>query len=334
MEEIDPRMCLVTGATGVIGVPLVRDLLDRGHKVRILARSPIKSELFGGPVEVSLGDLRDFDAVQRAAEGVDWVFHLAAKLHINDPGVESGDEYNAINVEGTGNLIEAASGATKFVFFSTINVYGPGLPGEIFDETSDPHPLGVYAESKAKAERLVLAAQNAEGQNIGVILRLAAVYGSRMKGNYVRLTEALRKGRFFFIGKGDNRRTLVHYSDVVQAALLAADKAVGGSVYNVTDGSVHTMNAITASICHALGRKVPRLHFPLLPVKIGVAGVETAATALGVKPPVSRSLLGKLVEDIAVDGSKIQHELGFRPRFSLESGWEEAITVGRQKNEH
>ncbi len=331
--EIAPRKCLVTGAAGVVGVPLVNELLRAGHLVRVLARSSLSSNLFDGPVEVVRGDVRDAAAVDEAASGVSWIFHLAAKLHVNEPGAELADEYTSINVRGTGKLLDAAAelGAEKFIFFSTINAYGPGSPGTVFDETNDPAPMGPYAESKVEAEKLVLACRDSRGANFGVVLRLAAVYGSRMKGNYVRLAEAIRRGRFLLIGSGENRRTLVHQSDAARAAILAAEKAHGGSVYNVTDGSVHTLNEIAAAISSVYGQRPPGMRIPVGPVRLGIAAAEGLAKAVRMTPPVSRALLDKFLEDIAVDGGKIQRELGFQPQFDLALGWREALTLGNDQ---
>ena len=98
---------------------------------------------------------------------------------------------------------------------------------------------------------------------------LGAVYGSRIKGNYERLTHALARHRFIPIGSGLNRRTLVYDKDVGRAAVLAVSHpAAAGRVFNVTDGTFHTLNEIIESICSALGRKPPRLSLPIGPVRL------------------------------------------------------------------
>ena len=161
------------------------------------------------------------------------VFHLAAKLHINDPSPQLAAEYRRVNVEGTAQLAEAArlAGVRRLVIFSTINVYGCSPPGALLDEQSPLCGDSCYAASKIEAEKIALTTLPA------VVLRLAAVYGPSMKGNYPRLLRALQQRRFAFVGKGDNRRTLVHLEDVCAASLLAAEhpRAVG-QIYNVTDG--------------------------------------------------------------------------------------------------
>ena len=163
------------------------------------------------------------------------------------------------------------------------------------------------------------------------MLRLGAVYGSRIKGNYERLTQALARGRFIPIGNGLNRRTLVYDKDVGRAAVLAVSyPAAAGRVFNVTDGKFHTLNEIIESICSALGRKPPRFSLPVGPCRSLVGSIETGYRALGLTAPVSRSMIDKYTEDIAVDGSLIQKELGFMPQYDLKTGWEETIREMRE----
>ncbi len=112
-------------------------------------------------------------------------------------------------------------------------------------------------------------AKRNDGQSLGTVLRLGAVYGSRIKGNYERLTHALARRRFIPIGNGLNRRTLIYDKDVGRATVLTVSHpAAAGRVFNVID---------------------------------------------------------KYTEDIAVDGSRIQTELGFKPQYDLRSGWQETI---------
>jgi nucleoside-diphosphate-sugar epimerase len=158
------------------------------------------------------------------------------------------------------------------------------------------------------------------------VLRLGAVYGSRIKGNYERLTRALSRNRFIPIGNGLNRRTLVYDKDVGRAAALAVSHpAAAGRVFNVTDGEFHTLNEIIESICSALGRKPPRLSLPVGPMRALIRLIEMGSNAVGLKPPVTQALIDKYSEDIAVDGSLIQQELGFVPQYDLKTGWEETI---------
>ena len=158
-------------------------------------------------------------------------------------------------MEGTRRLLEASEAAQvrRFVFFSTINVYGHSSVGCALDEQSPLRPESYYAETKVRAEEIVLASRVP-----ATVLRLAAVYGSRVKGNYARLLAALEQRRYVSIGPATNRRTLVHEQDVAEAALLVAKQArASGRTYNVTDGSTHDLNEIVQAMCLALGRSSP-----------------------------------------------------------------------------
>jgi UDP-glucose 4-epimerase len=171
-----------------------------------------------------------------------------------------------------------------------------------------------------------LNAKRKDGQLLDTMLRLGAVYGSRIKGNYERLLRALARNRFIPIGNGLNRRTLVYDKDVGRAAVLAVSHpAAAGRVFNVTDGKFHTLNEIIESICSALGRKPPRFSLPVGPTLALVGLVEKGSRSIGLKPPVTREIIDKYTEDIAVDGSLIQKELGFMPQYDLKTGWEETI---------
>ena len=143
-------------------------------------------------------------------------------------------------------------------------------------------------------------------------MRLGAVYGSRIKGNYERLTHALARNRFIPIGNGSNRRTLVYDQDVASAAVLALQHpAAAGKIFNVSDGEFHTLNDIILAICQALGRKPPSMSLPIGPVRFAAGIVEDMARLVGLQPPITRATIDKYSEDLAVDSRRIQKELGF-----------------------
>jgi len=252
---------------------------------------------------------------------------MAALLHIVNPPPELRERYERINVGGTGTVVEAVvkAGVKRVVLFSTIAVYGAS-DGCVLNELSPIHPDTFYAQTKHAAEQIVLNARGADGQPLGSVLRLGAVYGSRIKGNYERLTNSLARNRFIPIGHGLNRRTLVYDKDVGRAAVLAVSHpAAAGRVFNVTDGEFHTLKEIIESICSALGRKPPLLSLPVGLSRVLAGAIEKAERSTGLKPPAIRAMIDKYTEDIAVDGSLIQRELGFVPQYDLKSGWEETI---------
>ena len=123
-----------------------------------------------------------------------------------------------------------------------------------------------------------------------------------------------------------NRRALVYDKDVGRAAVLTVSHpAAAGRVFNVTDGQFHTLNEIIECICSALGRRPPRLSLPGGPTRTLIRLIEKGSHAIGLKPPVTRGMIDKYTEDIAVDGSFIQKELGFMPQYDLKTGWEKTI---------
>ncbi len=323
---------LVTGATGAVGPRVVASLVEAGCGVRTLSLDPSPAGLWPEGVETQIGDITDTRAVQAAVQGIDAVIHLAALLHVVNPPPSLRAEYERINVGGTAAVAEAAlqAGVGRLVLFSTIAVYG-GSAGGILTEDSPTRPDSFYAETKLAAERIVLAARRADGGPMGTVLRLGAVYGSRIKGNYRRLLVALARGRFIPVGPGSNRRTLVYDRDVGRAAALAAiHPDAAGSTFNVTDGQIHTMEAIIGTLCGALGRMPPRLALPVGPTRRFAGVLEDGARLFGFRSPIVRATVDKYAEDVAVDGTRFCARLGFVPRYDLAAGWRETVAEMRQ----
>lgn len=338
LHSIDgPRRVLITGATGAIGPRIVDAFQRAGCEVRSFSLDAPASSAFPEGVEVMLGDVTDYQAVNNAVMGVDAILHLAALLHILNPPPDLRPKYDHVNVGGTAVITEAAlrNGVKRVVLFSTIAVYGSGdAKGRILSEDSSPHPDTYYAETKLAAEQIVLNANRSDGKPLGVVLRLGAVYGSRIKGNYERLVHALSCRRFLPIGNGDNRRTLVYEKDVARAAVLATQQhAAAGRIYNVTDGEFHSVSEIIDAICVALGRRPPRFSVPLGPIRMAADLSEWGARLVGCCSPALGAMIDKYIEDVAVDGCLIKTELGFRPEYDLYKGWQETIREMHESGE-
>lgn len=330
-------LILVTGATGAVGPVVVRAFHGAGYTVRTLSLDTPPAGSWPDGVEAVTGDVTDSSAVQAVMDGVDAVIHMAALLHIVSPSPEMYEKYQRINIDGTATVVEAATkaGVKRVVFFSTIAVYGPSK-GHVLDETSPTHPDTFYAQTKLAAEKIVLNAKAADGRPLGTVLRFGAIYGSRIKGNYERLTHALANHRFIPIGNGLNRRTLIYDKDVGRAVVQAAfHPDAAGRWFNVTDGKFHTLNTIIEVICSGLGRRPPRLSLPVEPTRTLIHFIESGISAIGLKSPVTAEMIDKYTEDIAVDGSLFQKEIGFVPQYDLKTGWKEAILemhqVGRRQ---
>ncbi len=232
---------LVTGGGGYVGSVLLRQLLDRGHDVRIVDRlywglAPIREVL--PSVEVIHADIRDVQ--DDWFRGVDSVIHLAGLS--NDPTANFDPDANwEINAVATERLAEAArrNGARRFVFGSSCSLYD-GLPdGATYDEEAPIAPRGPYAESKRYGETALL---ELAGRDFSpVVLRQGTVFGysPRMRFDLVVNTfvkDALTVGKLYLHGGGWMWRPLVDVTDAAAAQIAcveAPEEAVSGQIFNV-----------------------------------------------------------------------------------------------------
>jgi nucleoside-diphosphate-sugar epimerase len=211
---------LVTGASGCLGWALCERLTadPRFSEVRGLVRRK-EAELAEGVVRF-VGDLSDLETLKRAVDGVDLVFHLAALVHAPDAPPEA---FHESNVVGTGRLLDAldADCPPRFVFFSTVAVYGEDTPPEGLREDAPPRPATPYARSKLAAEKLT-ETWSRESGGLSAILRVATVYGPRDRGNMARMIAAIHGGRFVLPGGGKNKKTVVATRNAAEAAVAVA----------------------------------------------------------------------------------------------------------------
>jgi nucleoside-diphosphate-sugar epimerase len=328
-------LILITGATGAVGPLVVEAFHAAGYSIRTLSIDPPPAGAWPDDVETLIGDVTDVSAIRSAMRGAGLVIHLAALLHVVNPSIALQEKYERINVGGTANVVAAAiqAGVRRLVFFSTIAVYGQS-GGRILTEDTPPYPDTFYARTKLAAEKIVLEAKGADGGRMGTVLRLGAVYGRRIKGNYQRLVQSLARGRFMPVGNGSNRRTLVYDKDAARAAILAAiHPDAAGRIFNVTDGQFHTMKTIIETLCDALGRRLPRVTLPAGPVRCLAGLLEDCVRVCGLHSPIVRATVDKYTEDLAVDGRYFHTRIGFVPQYDLAAGWRETVAEMRQSGD-
>lgn len=318
---------LVTGASGFIGKHLCERLSRDGYGVRVLVRPG--SERFEPPHngDTVIADIRDTSGMKAAASGCATVFHLAGRTHAL--AEVEGDEvaYQSLNVEGTRNVLVGASGggARRLVFLSSVKALGEGGPDEL-DERHSPRPATAYGRTKLMAEELVLDAGRRQGFH-AVCLRFPLVYGPGNKGNLFRMISAIDRGRFPPLPETGNRRSMVHVSDVVDAAILAATHpAANGQCYIVADQRPYSTRELYEMICRGLGKPIPRWHVPLAALK-ALAGVGDVIGRLrGRRVGFDSDALEKVTGSAWYSSEKIARELGFRPRVTFEDALPELIT--------
>jgi len=252
---------LVTGATGLLGSHIAEQLHRRGRPVRALCR-PGSDTTFLPTINADIvtGDITDPHAVGQACEGVDTVYHAAAR--VGDWGPWS--DFVSATVDATQHLIDAASkhGVGRFLHISSISVYGH-VDGEglIFDESAplgtNVHRWSYYTRAKVEAERLVWRAHKA-GLVSASIIRPSWLYGPRDRATLPRLIDSLRSRKLKIIGDGTNRLNVVHAANVAEAAILAADSPrASGEAYNCCHDGVLTQRQYFDLIADAL--HVPRV---------------------------------------------------------------------------
>ncbi|HEY0839106.1 MAG TPA: NAD-dependent epimerase/dehydratase family protein, partial [Vulgatibacter sp.] len=191
---------LVTGGGGFLGEALVRSLVARGDQVTFLARGRYPGLEALGATAIA-ADLRDRAAVFAACDGMDVVFHVAAKAG----GWGKAAEFESINVQGTANVIDACRGrgVRSLVYTSTPSVVHDGEPIEGGDE-SLPYArrfLAHYPRTKAEAEKRVRGANGPELRTVS--LRPHFIWGPGDRHLLPRLLDRARAGRLRRIGAGD-----------------------------------------------------------------------------------------------------------------------------------
>ena len=310
----------MTGASGFVGRSLCSFLKARGCRVTAMLRRSAE-----GPWdETVLFDLSTQKLPVDALAGVDTVFHLAGKAHALSEIRQDEEEYFRINTEGTGALLEAArsAGVRRFVFISSVKAMGEGSD-DCKDESAPCHPETPYGKSKLAAERLVL-----EGGYVPepVVLRLSMVYGASRKGNLPRMIEAVAKGRFPPLPEFGNRRSMVHVEDVVQAALLAAEKPQAvGQTYIVTDGQDYSTRQLYEFICEALGKSVPAWTIPPWVLTVLAKVGDGIGRVRGRRFMFDSDALDKLAGSACYSSEKIEQELGFHARKNVRSALLEIV---------
>lgn len=253
-------ICLVTGGAGFIGSHIVEALLARGDQVRVLDNlaSGYLHNLSNviDQIEFIEGDIRDEPLVNRAIDGVELVFHLAAMVSVPE-SMANPVEAELRNAVGTLNVLNAArnAGVRRLVLSSTCAVYGdePTLPKT---EAMPPFPKSPYAISKFAAEGYCHVFHEAFGLET-VVLRYFNVFGPRQdpssaySGVISIFVDRLSKRETPTIfGDGEQTRDFVFVKDVATANLLAsAVPKAAGKLFNIGTGRQVSINQLFTALC-------------------------------------------------------------------------------------
>jgi nucleoside-diphosphate-sugar epimerase len=314
---------LVTGGTGFIGSHLAEEGRRRGAEVVVLGLTDRPEEkanaelLSRQGVEVIPGSITDAELCRRAARGATHIFHLAVAMR---EGGKSDEFFEAINLDGTRHLLQAATTerVERFVYCSTIGIYGHRAPG-ITDEDSPLSPGNIYERTKVAAERLVRDfVENCALR--AVVLRPADVYGPRDQ-RLLKMFKGVSRGRFPLFGSGQGRRHMVYVDDVVSAFFKACerDQALGEGLIVAGPRSC-TLRELLDQVTAATGSKRYGIRLPLAPMLGLAAVVEDVSAALAIDPPIYRRRMDFFHSDSAFDISRARRVLDWEPRVDLEEG--------------
>ncbi len=316
---------LVTGGGGFLGLYITEQLCRRGDRVRVFCRGRYP-QLEALDVECVQGDLQDPEAVRRACEGIDTVFHVAAV-----PGVWGAwKKFHGINTLGTRNVLEACErqGVERIVYTSSPSVVFDGKDHLGADE-SLPYAgnfLCHYPHSKALAEREVLTTSRGRGL-LSTALRPHLIWGPRDNHLIPRLIARARSGRLRRVGDGNNLISMAYVENVAHAHLLAADALTSGSPL---DGQAYFINEPEpVPLWEWIDELLQRAGLP--PVKKSIS--ENAARRIGAacetiygllriqsEPPMTRFVATQLARSHTYRIDRARQDFDYAPLVDVDEG--------------
>jgi nucleoside-diphosphate-sugar epimerase len=315
---------LVTGGGGFLGGAIVRRLVERGDRVRSLARGRYP-ELDALGVEQHQGDVADATAVRRAAAGCDVVFHVAAKAGVWGRY----EDYHRANFVGTENVVAAcrARGVSGLVYTSSPSVVFDGRDQEGINESA-PYPTHFaahYPNTKALAEQLVLAANGPALATVA--LRPHLIWGPGDNHLVPRILERGRAGKLRRIGTANKLIDTTYIDNAADAHLLAADRLapgspIAGKAYFISQGEPVPLWDMVNRIL-AAGGVAPVTRS--VPVSVAYLAGWCCEMLYGVlrrhdEPPMTRFVARELSTAHWFDISAAKRDLGYVPRVSLDEG--------------
>jgi 2-alkyl-3-oxoalkanoate reductase len=296
----------VAGASGAIGTPLVRQLIERGHEVVGSSRSAESAERVKAMgAEPVVLDLLDARAVRKVVleSGPDAIVHQAtalANVRFSRNLDSTFAETNRLRTEGTDALLAAAREAevNRFVAqsFASMRYAREGTWVKSEEDPLDSDPVAGTRETNA-AMRYLDETVTAAG---GAVLRYGGFYGAGNDG----MVEPVRKRQFPIVGDGGGVSSFIHLDDAAAATVLALEQGATG-IFNVVDDEPAPVRDWLPVMANALGAAPPR-HFPRWLVRLfaGEAGVMLGTTSRG------------------ASNSKARRELSWTPRYA---SWREGF---------
>jgi nucleoside-diphosphate-sugar epimerase len=311
----------VTGGSGFIGGALIRRLVADRWDVHALVRSEASAQKVTAlGAHAIAGDLADLPSMAVGAQYCEVAFHCAA--HLGDWGTR--EEFERGNVQGTRNALAAArqAGLRRFVHVGTEAALLAGKPLVEVDERA---PLrfdspALYSSTKARAEEAVIEA-NHNGLET-VVVRPRFVWGRGDTTLLPLLTDAVRSGRFAWIGGGHHRTSTTHIENTVHGLMLAAQRGAPAGVYFVTDGEPVVFRDFITRLLATQGIDAPTRSVPTSVARAVAATSEAAWRLLPLpgRPPLTRLTVWVSGLETTIDITRAREELGYAPVKTIDQG--------------
>ncbi|WP_343068390.1 NAD-dependent epimerase/dehydratase family protein [Brachybacterium halotolerans] len=315
------RRVLVTGASGMLGGAVATALRDRGDDVRAFQRRPA-----GLPgVRDVQGSLADADDVRRAADGVDAIVHLAAKVSFAGPE----EEFRAVNVGGTRHVLDAlrAHGGGRLVNISSPSVAHLGTSIVGLDATpADPERArGSYARTKAAAELEAMAADGTDDLLV-TSLRPHIVWGPGDTQLVGRIVDRGRRGTLPILDDGMALIDTTYVDNAASAIVAGLDaiEDVHGESFVITNGEPRTVRDVLGGFCEAAGVPRPTRRIPGSLARLAGRVVEKVWEIRPGEdePPMTEFLAEQMSTAHWFDQRRTRERLRWTPAVSFDEGLE------------
>jgi len=316
----------VSGATGFIGIQLVKRLVGMGKTVHALYRSESKADLIRMKgVNLFKGDILDKDSLTRAMEECHQAYHTAAFAGVwaKDPGL-----IYRLNVEGSLNVIDAAGniGIRRVVVTSTAGILGPSEKEPVNENSLPPSSFFTpYEESKYLLEQELITRKITHPEVI--IVNPTRVYGPGFLSESNGVTKMIKQyveGRWRLIpGNGESSGNYVYVEDVVTGHLLAMEKGVPGERY-ILGGENISYNLFFQYARQTSNVRKKLYRIPLW-VMLTAAGLMKGISKITGQPPmIVPNLVRKFNHNWIVSSDKAIRDLGYNP-MGAKDGIEETV---------
>ena len=328
MPAMERNVIFLTGGSGFLGRHLIQDLINKGYRVRALARSSASATVVGAMgAEPVMGDLGDPQALQSGMNDCFAAIHCAAKVGQWGPW----SEFLRDTVQGTQQVVAAARAAKvpRLVHVSTEAVLADGSAIVNADESRPlpANPNGFYPRSKGMAEQIVLAA-NGDGIET-VVVRPRFIWGEGDTTLLPNLVEAAHKGWVWF-GGGRHRMSTCHVRNVCEGIRLALQRGGAGQVYFLTDGEPVLFRDFIGKLIRSQGVEPGERSAPMWVADMLAASGEAAWRMLKLhgEPPLTRTAVNLFFREVTVNDTKARRELGYQPVISVAEGLAELQRAG------